>query len=94
MECFKGELFFAFAEFQHSCAAEQEAAIAQQYAFNVQQQAFKAYMFALTCLTHFKKIYKKIHSKEYHFVKQSLYELEAEEAKMGFNSIVVETADI
>ena len=38
-----------------------------------------------------------MHSKEYHFVKQSLCELKAEEAevaKMGSNPTVVETVDI
>ena len=36
---------------------------------------------------------KRIHFKEYYFIKQGLYKLETEEAKMGFNLIVVETAD-
>jgi len=47
----------------------------------------------LLCL---KKVYKKIYSKEYHFVEQSLCKLETKEvevAKMGFNPIIVETAN-
>ena len=50
-------------------------------------------MTALAHLTCLKKLYKKIHSKEYHFVKQSLCELEAEEAKMGSNPTKVEIAN-
>ena len=45
-------------------------------------------------LTYFKKLHKKIYFKKYHFVKQSLHELKAEEAKTGSNPTVVETADI
>ena len=45
----------------------------------------------LTCL---KKLHKKIYSKEYHLMEQSLHELETEEAKMGFNPTVVETVNI
>jgi len=48
----------------------------------------------LLCL---EKVCKKIYSKEYHFVEQSLCELKAEEAKMakmGSIPTVVETADI
>ena len=49
---------------------------------------------AYTQLTRLEMVYKKIHSKEYYFVEQSLHELEAEEAKMGSNPTVVETVDI
>ena len=48
-------------------------------------------------LTHFEKVYKKICFKEYHFVEQSLYKLETEEAevaKMGSIPTVVETVNI
>ena len=48
-----------------------------------------------TQLTHLEKVYEKIHSKEYHFMEQDLYELKAEEAevaKMGSIPTVVETA--
>ena len=41
-------------------------------------------------------VYKRIHSKEYHFVEQSLYKLETEEAevaKTGSNSTMVEIAN-
>jgi len=47
----------------------------------------------LTCL---KKVCKKIHSKKYCLIEQSLCELEAEEvkvAKTGSNPTVVETAN-
>ena len=53
-------------------------------------------MAALTCLLCLEKVCKKIYSKEYCLVEQSLCELETEEtevAKMGFNLTVVETAD-
>ena len=50
-------------------------------------------MSASVCLTYLEKLYKKICSKEYCFVKQSLCELEAEKAKTGSNLTVVETAD-
>ena len=48
-------------------------------------------------LTHFKRLYKKIYSKEYHLVEQSLCELETEEtkvAKTGFIPTVMETTNI
>ena len=45
----------------------------------------------LTCL---EKLCEKIYSKEYHLVEQSLCKLETEEAKMGSNPTVVETANI
>jgi len=54
-------------------------------------------MAALVCLLCLEKVCEKICFKEYCFVKQSLCELEAEEAevaKMGFIPTVVETADI
>ena len=44
----------------------------------------------LTCL---ERLYKKICFKEYHFVKQNLCELKAEEAKTGSNLTVVETVN-
>jgi len=44
-------------------------------------------------LTHLKRLYDKIYSKEYHFVEQGLYKLETEEAKIGFNPTVMETAN-
>jgi len=47
-------------------------------------------------LTHLKKVYKKIYSKEYCLVEQSLCKLKAEEvvvAKMGSIPTEVETAD-
>jgi len=50
-------------------------------------------MAAFAHLTHLKKLYKKIYSKEYCFVEQSLCELKAEKAKMGSNPTVVEIAD-
>ena len=53
-------------------------------------------MAASACLICLEKLYKKIYSKEYCFVKQSLCELETEEAvvaKTGFNLTVVETVD-
>ena len=77
-------------ELQRSRAAEQKAAAAQQ-------RALDAYITASTQLTHFKKVYKKIYSKEYCLVEQSLCELEAEEvevAKMGSIPTVVETVYI
>ena len=40
-------------------------------------------MAASTHLLYLEKVYKKLHSKKYHFVEQSLYKLEAEEAKMA-----------
>jgi len=43
----------------------------------------------LICL---ERVHEKICSKEYCLVEQSLYELEAEEAKMGSNPTMVETA--
>ena len=48
-------------------------------------------------LLYFKKVCKKIHSKEYCFVEQGLCELEAEEtevAKTGSIPTVVETVNI
>jgi len=54
-------------------------------------------MAVLTYLLHLEKVCKKIYSKEYCLVEQSLCELETEEtevAKMGFNLTVVETANI
>ena len=54
-------------------------------------------MAASAHLLHLKKVYKKIYSKEYHFMEQGLYKLEAEEtevAKTGSNPTVVETVDI
>jgi len=48
-------------------------------------------------LTRLEKVYKRIHSKEYHFVEQSLCELEAKKVKiikMGFIPTVVELAYI
>jgi len=48
-------------------------------------------------LLHLKKVYEKIYSKKYHFVKQSLCKLETEEAevaKIGSIPTVVETTDI
>jgi len=53
-------------------------------------------MAASAQLTHFKKVYKKIYSKEYHFMEQSLHELKSEEvavAKTGSILTEVETAD-
>ena len=52
-------------------------------------------MAAFAYLTCFKRIYEKICSKKYCFVKQGLCKLKAEEAKvakMGSNPTVVETA--
>ena len=54
-------------------------------------------MAVLTHLLCLEKVYKKIYSKEYHFVKQSLYKLETEEAevaKTDSNPIIMETTDI
>jgi len=54
-------------------------------------------MAALAHLFHLKKVCKKIHSKEYYFVEQSLCELETKETKMvktGSIPIIVETTDI
>ena len=54
-------------------------------------------MAASACLFYLEKVCKKICSKEYHLVKQSLHKLEAEEAimaKMSSIPTVVETADI
>jgi len=48
-------------------------------------------------LTYLKRFYKKIYSKEYCFVKQSLCELKIKEtmaAKTGFNLTVMETINI
>ena len=53
-------------------------------------------MAVLAHLLHLEKIHKKIHSKEYYFVEQGLYKLEAEEtevAKTGSNPTVVETVN-
>ena len=54
-------------------------------------------MATLTYLLCLEKVYKKIYSKEYCLVEQSLCELETKEvkvAKMGSNSTVVETVNI
>ena len=51
-------------------------------------------MSTFTYLLHFKKLCEKIYSKEYHFMEQSLCELKAKEAKMGFNPSAVKTANI
>ena len=48
-----------------------------------------------TYLLHLEKVYKKIYSKEYCLVEQSLYKLKTKEAvvaKTGSNPTVVETA--
>ena len=48
-------------------------------------------------LLYLEKVYEKIHSKEYHFVKQSLHKLETEEtkvAKTNSNPTAVETINI
>ena len=50
-------------------------------------------MAAFTHLTCFKKLCEKIYFKKYCFMEQGFYELETEEAKMGSNSTMVETAD-
>ena len=51
-------------------------------------------MAVFTYLTCLKKLYKKIHFKEYCLVEQSLCELETEETKMGSNPIIMKTVDI
>ena len=54
-------------------------------------------MAVLACLLCLKKVHKKIYSKEYCLMEQSLYELETEEAevaKTGSIPTVVETTDI
>ena len=63
----------------------------------IKQCAFQAQIAASACLLYLKKIYKKIYSKEYCLVEQSLCELETKEAKvakMGSNPTAVETTNI
>ena len=62
----------------------------------IKQHALQTQMAASAYLLCLEKVHEKIHSKEYYFVKQSFYELEAKEAEVAkTNSIltVVETAD-
>jgi len=49
---------------------------------------------AFAHLNRLKKVHKRVHFKGWKQVKQGLYKLEVEEAKMGSNPIEVETADI
>jgi len=76
--------------------SKQEHALAElQHFYAKKSYILNAHLSAYTQLTRLKKVYKRIHFKEYHFIEQSLHELEAEEAevaKTGSIPTVVETA--
>jgi len=70
-------------DFKHVCIAK--------------QKAFAVYIVISVCLLHFKKVCVLVHFKEYCFVKQNLFKLEAEKVKIikiSFNPTKVEIVNI
>jgi len=56
-------------------------------------QAFKSQQTAFAHLACLKKVCERVHSEKWKQVKQSLYKLKTEEAKMGSNPAEVETVN-